>query len=278
MFRLLAIASIATCLVAPASAQSSPAPKPRSAPPQASVNQQTAPTLRARASCDLGVIAAVGDEFQIKQISLSHWISEPSYVPISHWGLDDLVFERVRAAAGPRTIVQRIPYSKERFPPPKETQNALFRDREAELVEILRKITSGTSCQRFVLVGRSISRFNGSVQTVRGIGIIDLDNPLRHRTYLYALSYIRVFDGRDFAILKQGSAITEREPLLDRMVLGETISGPFREVDNAAFPSNPADAAHNLAFREAVRAMLKSSLDRTLPSMLQPSTTEASSR
>jgi hypothetical protein len=140
----------------------------------------------------------------------------------------------------------------------------------------MRQVTNGTNCQRYVLVSKSISAFRGLSQPVRGIGIIDWDNPFRHQTYLYALGCIRVFDGRDFTVIRQGSAIIENEPLLNRLLLGSTVIGPYRELDASAFPSNPADAAQNRTFRDAVRVMLTASLDRTLPVMLRPLTAEIS--
>jgi hypothetical protein len=225
-------------------------------------------------SCGLGVISSVGDEFQVQKVSLFNLRNTETIVPISSWGLDDLAFERVRAAAGPGTIVRRIPDIKD--PPPKEPKFTLFRDRNAELVEGMRRITNGTSCQRYVLVSKSIDQFRGLSQPVLGIGIIESDNPLNPRTYLFAFGFIRVFDGRDFTILRQGSAMIGREPLLDRLLLGRNALGPYRELDASAFPSDPAAAVHNLAFRDSVRAMLRASLDKTLPVMLRPRTTEIS--
>jgi len=72
------------------------------------------------------------------------------------------------------------------------------------------------------------------------------------------------------AVWAESSPAREREPLLNRMLLGETKFGPYRELDNSAFPANPADAVHNRAFREGVSAMLIASLDKTLPAMLRP--------
>ena len=62
----------------------------------------------------------------------------------------------------------------------------------------------------------------------------------------------------------------EHEPLLNRLLLGADVIGPYRELDASAFPSNPAEAVHNRAFRDSVRLMLTTSLDRTLPVMLRP--------
>jgi hypothetical protein len=274
--RAFMVAFVWLCATTSVWAQASTGPRPAATPPERATGQKkplTTPKITESGSCGLGVIASVGDEFQVEKIELLRLGSAATEVPISNWGLDDLAFERVRAAAGPGTIVRRIPDKKD---PPPTGPKPLFRDLRAELVEGMRRITNGTSCQRYVLVSKSISRFNDSSQTVRGIGIVDWDNPFHHRTYLFALGYIRVFDGRDFSIIRQGSAMIEHEPLLNRMLLGTVILGPYRELDNGAFPSNPTQAADNRGFRDGVRAMLRASLDRTLPVMLRPQTTEIS--
>ena len=47
--------------------------------------------------CGLGVIVVVGDEFTVKTIGLTVFQSKETVVPIN-WGLEDLIFARVRAA------------------------------------------------------------------------------------------------------------------------------------------------------------------------------------
>src|SRR5262249_49809632 len=153
--------------------------------------------------------------------------------------------------------------------PREELTSQFFRDRKAEQLDVMRQITAGISCERYVLVGRSISKVNDSHETVRGIGILDMDVPLRHKAYVFALSYIWVFDGRDFSIIRQGSAITKRDPLMQRMLLGELILGPYSEVAQASLPGQPDEIAGNLALREYARALLTASLDKTLPWMLR---------
>jgi hypothetical protein len=134
----------------------------------------------------------------------------------------------------------------------------------------MRQITKGTNCQRYILVSKSISKFNDLNWTVRGIGIVNHDVPFKHRIYLFALSYIRIFDGGDFSIIRHGSALTHLDPLVKRMLLGTLILGPYSELAEASFPSHPEEAAKNLALREYARALLTASLDKTLPFMLRP--------
>jgi hypothetical protein len=278
MIRLLAAAIALSCLSTPASTQSQPSPP-------AAGEQTTKPLIKAAARkpvarkespgkpapagsepCGLGVLVAAGDEFMVKKIGL--YTDHVKMVPIESWGLDDLVFARVRVAAPRGVTVRRIPYSKS-LQPSEELKNRFFRDRGAEQVDVMRQATAGTNCERYVLVGRSISKFRETNVTVRGIGIVDWDVPLAHKTYLFALAFIWVFDGRDFSIIRQGSAITHRDPLVQRMLLGELILGPHSELSQASFPRQPDDVPGNLALREFARTLLTSSLDKTLPWMLR---------
>jgi hypothetical protein len=220
-------------------------------------------------TCGLGVIVVVGDEFMVKRIGVTRFQSSETKVPIN-WGLEDLIFARVRAAAPRGLSVLRIPFDKSKLPKRDESKTGLFRDEKAELADFMRKATEGTSCQRYVWVGNSISQFGSSGYSVRGIGIVNHDVLVGHRIYFFALSFIRIFDGRDFSIIRHGSALTHMDPLLKRVLLGTLILGPYSELAEASFPDKPEGVAGNLAFREYARALLTASLDRTLPIMLRP--------
>ena len=279
MLRLLAAVTVLSYFAASASTQAQPAPQTTSTQSTPSTIKPAIRKPAARSepagkqassgSCGLGVVVVVGDEFTVKTIGLTVFQSKETVIPIK-WGLEDLVFARVRAAAPPGLTVLRIPYDESRFPARKEPKNESFRDERAELADRMRKVAQGTNCQRYVLVGNSISRFSTYGYTVRGIGIVNHDVMVGHRIYFFALGYIRVFDGRDFSIIKHGSALTHVDPLVKRMLLGTLILGPYRELAEASFPSRPEEAANNLVFREYARALLTESLDRTLPYMLRP--------
>jgi hypothetical protein len=230
----------------------------------------TSATSRSGA-CGLGVVVGIGDEFMVQTRGLVVFQNKAKAVPIESWGLGDLIFARVRAAAPPGVTVLRIPYSKARFPPREAPKGQWFRNMKAELVELMREITNGTSCQRYILVSKSLSTFGTSNWTVGGLGIVDQDVLVGRRIYLFALSYIRVFDGRDFSIIRHGSALTNFDPFLKQRLLGAQVLGPYRELPVESFPGRPEDAAGDLALRDGVRAMLTESLDKTLPFMLRPS-------
>lgn len=92
---------------------------------------------------------------------------------------------------------------------------------------------------------------------------------LGRRIFLYALAFIRIFDGRDFSVVRQSSAlINVHHSLAVQRLLGRLLGGPYRELPAESFPTRPEDAADNPVLRDSVRAMLTESLDKTLPLML----------
>jgi|SRR5690242_3779921 len=213
--------------------------------------------------CQIGVISDIGDQFVVQNLGFTVFGNERSEFPTKGWGLDDLVIARVRAAAGPGLTVRRIAYAKDAFTE-LERPGSFFRDMKAELSNAVRQIASGSNCERYVLVQRSTSRFSNLNQSVRGIGVVHWV----YRTFLFALSYVRVYDGQSFEVIKQAAATTNDEPLVARVLMSNPIRGPNRELDKDAFPSNPAEATSNPAFRDGVRALLTTSLDNILPAML----------
>jgi hypothetical protein len=186
-------------------------------------------------------------------------------VSTSGWGLDDLVVARVRAAA-PGATVRKITAAKDAFAAIKRPEglSGLFHDTNADLIAAVRQIVSGTRCNRYVLVRRYGSQFSNTNQDVRGIGIVSWVG----RTYLFALTYIRVFDGEDFSIIKRGPASTDDESTISRALMLNPIRGPSRKLEEGYFPATPADAASNPALRDDVRALLAASLNQTMPAML----------
>ena len=276
MIRPVAVALVLSCFVASASAQAQPAPETAATQAKPAVKKQspktkaaTKPSGEAQSGpCQLGVIPAVGDQFVVQKVGLTVFGNEHTEVPIGNWGLDDLVVARVRAAA-PGMAVRRIAYAKDAFTRYEQPAGlVLFRDEKTELSNIVRQIAAGAKCERYVLVIRLTGPFSNTNQTVRGVGIVNWFNPIKSRNYLFALTYIRVFDGQDFSIIKQGAASTDDESLMSRALMLVPVRGPNRELDEASFPAAPADATTNPAFRDGVRALLTTSLDKTLPAML----------
>lgn len=249
---------------APAATAPAPATKP---PAKKSVAKKTSAKPADPSDsgpCQIGVISDIGDQFVVQTVGFTVFGNERSEVPTRGWGLDDLVIARVRAAVGPGVTVRRIAHTKDAFAE-LERPGSFFRDMKAELATAVRQIASGTNCERYVLVHKSTSRFSNLNQSVHGIGIVHWV----YRTFLFALSYVRIYDGQSFELIKQGAATTDDEPLVARVLMTNPIRGPNRELGKDAFPANPADATSSPAFREGVRALLTTSLDNTLPAMLR---------
>jgi hypothetical protein len=280
MVRSFAVACVLSCVAASAWAQAQPAlgtaatqpGTPATKPAFKKTAQKTKTTAKPpvpadNGPCQLGVIPAVGDQFVFQKVGFTVFGNEQTEVPIDGWGLNDVVVARVRAAA-PGIAVRRIAHEKDAFAHYVQPAGLLFRDAKTELNDIVRQVAADTHCERYVLVTRLISQFSNTNQAVRGIGIVNWGNPIKSRTYLFALTYIRVFDGQDFNIIKRGAASTDDESLASRMLLLTPVRGPNRELDEASFPSAPAEVANNPALRDGVRALLTASLDKTLPALL----------
>ncbi|MBJ7402882.1 MAG: hypothetical protein JHD07_06100 [Bradyrhizobium sp.] len=224
-------------------------------------------------SCDFGVVVTTGDEFTVQTTGLTIFQHKKTVVPIPGWGLSDLIFVRTRAAIPVGASVLRIPYNPAKFPPRDESKDTLkdrlVRDLNAELAEYMRQVAKGTNCRHYIQILNAISPIGSSSYTVRGFGILNQDVVLGRRIFLHALAFIRIFDGRDFAIVRQSSALINLDhSLAVQRFLGKLVGGPYRELPAESFPTRPEDAAGNPALRDGVRAMLTESLDKTLPLLL----------
>jgi hypothetical protein len=274
MYRVLLVALALSCLAESSREQTQPAPAvtapaPAKKPPAKKPATKKASTKPAGPAdtgpCQIGVISDIGDQFVVQTVGMTVFGNERSEIPVNGWGLDDLVLARVRAAAGPGVRVRKIAHAKDAFAS-LERPGSFFRDMKAELSGVVQQITSGSNCERYVLVTRGSSRFSNLNQSVRGMGIVFWV----FRTFLFALSYVQVYDGQSFQVIKQAAAVVEDEPLVSRLLMTNPIRGPNRELEKEEFPSVPAEAANDPALRDGIRALLTASLDNTLPAMLRP--------
>lgn len=263
MFRTFVVAFVVSWFVTSAWAQAQPvAPgpaasagaKPAAKRPAAKSQAGAKPAPPADSGpCQVGVISAIGDQFVVQKIGFTVFSNERTEVPVGNWGLNDLVVARVRAAAGPGVAVRRIAHTSAAIEPS----------------SFVRKAAARSHCQRYVLVHSSTSQFSNLNQSVRGVGIVNWGNPIKDHTYLFALTYIQIYDGQGFDVITQGAASTDDESMVSRALMLKPIRGPNRELDNTSFPSAPVEAATSSALRDGVRALLTASLDKTLPAMLR---------
>ena len=183
--------------------------------------------------CQIGVIPVIGDTFVVQKVGLTVFGNELTEVSTSGWGLDDIVVARIRAAA-PGVTVRKIIAAKDAFAAIKRPEglSGLFHDTNADLVAAVRQIVAGTHCKRYVLVRRYGSQFSNTNQSVRGVGIVSWAG----RTYSFALTYIRVFDGEDFSIIKRGAASTDDESPISRALMLQSHSRAQPQVGGWIFP------------------------------------------
>jgi hypothetical protein len=237
--------------------------------PKKNASRRNAPSTPIAAAetgpCRIGVIPAIGDQFVVKKVGLTVFGNELTEVPIEGWGLDDLAFARIRAAAGPGVAVRRLPYARGAFDALYHPAPALFHNTKDDLTALVRQIAGNSGCERIVLVLRGEKQLGGTNQILEGVGIINHDTKLLNRTNLFAYTRVTLLDGQTFAVRKTPSLTFGS--LFEGAV--SAVSGPHKELDNSLFPASPADAANSAALRDGTRALLVEYFDKTLPDLLR---------
>ncbi|MBR1088961.1 hypothetical protein JQ621_15955 [Bradyrhizobium manausense] len=212
--------------------------------------------------CQIGVIPIVGIVFMVEKFGPVTFLDRYSRVSVAAWGLDDLVVSRVRAAS-PGSPVRRIPFTREELKSGGRDQPRLFASYRmaSDIENFVRLLATKVRCERYVVVHR-----HGGSQREFGIGISQY--PLNGPTHLFAMTYIRVYDGATFSLIGEAAALTTEDTFAERL-MHNSLGGPSMQVDQAAFPEKPADVPNNPLLRDGVRTMLTKSLDKTLPGLLQ---------
>ncbi|SFJ70204.1 hypothetical protein SAMN04487925_110107 [Bradyrhizobium sp. cf659] len=240
-----------------------PAPKPEVVRPTVRKPATVAPTRPVETGpCQIGVIPIAGDLFMVEKFGPFRSLDKYSRTSVAAWALDDLVVSRVRAAA-PGIAVKRIPFTREELKSGGREGQKLFSSYRiaSDLEDFVRFLAPKVQCERYVMVHR-----HGGSQREYGIGISQY--PFNGPVHLFAMMYIRVYDGTTFALIKEAPALMTEDTFSERL-LHYPLGGPSTQLDRAMFPEKPADVANNPALRDGVRTMLTKSLDKTLPALLQ---------
>jgi len=256
---LLAAALVSYALLSPTGGQVQPAPKPEVVRPTVRKPATVAPTKPVETGpCQIGVISFAGDLFWVEKYGALKFLNTYAQTSVAAWGLDELVVSRVRAAA-PGSSVREIPYTRQELDEGRR-QRSVFRDSDGNVLRFVQYLAGRTRCERYVTVLR-----HGGTQREFGIGI---SHHLDARVFLFAIMFVRVYDGRTFEIISEAPAREDDYSALQR-ALHDELGGPYRKLDAAMFPAKPADAAKNPVLRDGVRDMLTKSLDKTLPALLR---------
>jgi hypothetical protein len=275
----------ALAVVQPALAQTAPTPAPnpspvkpspakpalkKPAPPKPDVGAPAAAATAAQHGPCIGVIPHIGGRFVVQTIGLGMFGNELKEVPIESWGLDDLVVARVRAAAGTGVAVRRIAYPANAFEPYDHPPRRLFGDADKDLKSVVQAIAGAGGCERYVVVVKDTNADRLTHQAFTGIGIFSRAGGDIH---LFALAALTVFDGHTFEVLKKGVGSPVEEKTGSNPTLFDlTRTNPMRGANvplKEDFPWPPAPDAV-MSLRDATRALLAESLDKTLPKLLAP--------
>ncbi|AWM04117.1 hypothetical protein [Bradyrhizobium amphicarpaeae] len=258
--KLLAAALVSYALLSPTGGQMQPAPKPDMVKPAVRKPAGVKPSGPVESGpCQIGVIPIAGDLFMVEKFGPLKFLDRYVRTSVAAWALDELVVSRVRAAA-PGISVQRIPYTPQelaagRRPP------SFFGGYDENLLAFTRRLAARVRCDRYVVVHR-----HGGSQREFGIGISQY--PLDGPVHLFAMMYVRVYDGATFALISKAPALMTDDTFTERL-MHNPLGGPSMQVDRAMFPEKPANAVNNPVLRDGVRMMLTKSLDKTLPGLLQ---------
>jgi len=268
------LACFLSLLVTVASAQA-PAPAPATpAPAKAVAKKKSAakakpagppPVAAESGPCQVGIIAAL-DLFSVQTIGITAFGNGLDEIPVS-WGLDDVVFARARAAAGP-TAVRNITFTKGAFDSyykGKSGLGNLFRDYRGELTGIVRQIAGNAGCQRYFVVMRGDGQFPGTKLPLTGVGVVKRTAIVDY-TSVFAFVRIVIVDGQTFEIRQNPISL---DGFLQRMADNLT-NEHMERIDGSAFPAVAADAANSAVLRERTRALLANRLDRIFPAFFQP--------
>jgi hypothetical protein len=273
MFRAVVVAFVLSCCVTTAWAQTQPAPAAAPGTPPAKPAARKSATKSKTAikpagpseACDLGVIAAAGNPIGWKKVGLTMFGNEYSELPADAWGIDDLVFSRVRAAAGTGVTVRRIAYARDAFDSYNHPEKRTISDAKESFVAIVRQIAANSRCARYMVVTRTVGSLAGTNQSLTGIGVYT-HGPFG-KAAVFAFIRIVVFDGQTFTIREDplGNFGARMSAALSRVAKDDTI----RHAGGAEFPASPEEAGKDSKLRDAARALLVERLDNILPAYLK---------
>jgi hypothetical protein len=220
--------------------------------------QSTTSGASGSAGC-VGVLSHIGDRFLVKKVGITVFQNEESEVPIDTWHVDDLVAGKVSAFFGKRLAVRRIKPSPEAlaaFDAPKPS-----RDGDVDVNALIRTAARPATCNRYVAITKRGAAYGRTKQMIGGLGIVRGGSPLTTSVDLFAYMWLRVYDGRSFALLRRKAGTLGQPTFMAGM------RGPHREVDESWWPTS-LDIEQDTKLRDVTRALVSETLDATLPELL----------
>lgn len=208
----------------------------------------------------IGVLSAIGNSINLQKIGFTVFGNELNKVPVNSWQIDNLVVGKISAYLSKSWSVRPISYPKGAFAT-LEQDHGLFYNLDAELTEIIRRVTSPTKCDHYVVVLKGSSGYGTSNQSLYGLGVLDVGAPIMVTDMLFALYVIKVYDGQTFTVLGQQRATLDENHF-------SSIHGPFRQLyTNFTFPQPGTVPGPEV--RDGLRSLVEKSLDVTMPLVLR---------
>jgi hypothetical protein len=196
----------------------------------------------------------------LQKIGITVFGNELNKVPVDSWQIDNLVVSKISAYLSKNWSLRPISYPKGAFAT-LEQDHGIFYNRDAELTEIIRRVTSSTKCDHYVVVLKGSSGYGTTNQSLYGLGVLEVGAPIMITDMLFALYVIKVYDGQTFAVLGQQQAILDENHF-------SSIHGPFRQLyTNFTFPQ--PGTVPGPAVRDGLRSLVEKSLDVTMPQILR---------
>ena len=124
----------------------------------------------------IGVVSAIGDSFSLQKIGITVFGNERNKVPLNSWQIDNLVVSKISAFLSKSWSVRPISYPKGTFAT-LEQDHGLFYNYDAELTGIVRRVTSSTKCDHYVVVLKTSSGYGTSNQSLYGLGVLEVGAP-----------------------------------------------------------------------------------------------------
>src|SRR4051794_33208397 len=261
LIRHLAVAALAIALVQPTWAQAPSEPAPAAKPPAVAkkpAGKNAAPKPAAAVDsgpCDMGVITATHDLFTVQKIGLTVFNNEFAEMPVG-WGLDDLIYARVKAAGG--AGVRRITYDKKLFDNLEKPKLFFLREKSETLTGVVKQIVASARCRRYLVVQRQTNRVGNTNQNVTGFGILQM-SAIFTRTFIFAYLDIKLLDGETFETLRNPNFTVER--VMESLGEGLVKIPGMHDADDSLYPPVATDAANNARLRDAIRRLISEQLD-----------------
>jgi hypothetical protein len=183
---------------------------------------------------------------------------------VTNWGLDDLIFERVRTAAGTALPVRRITYSPGAFEPFYHPRSRFLPDPRDGLSAIVQGIAGNAGCERYLVITRFAGQLPDTNLTLDGVGVYNrgLGNIVRH-TALFANIALTLLDGQTYAKQERLGF------LLAANFKASLTESPLVMLPNESFPEPAATATGSVILRDQTRALVAAKVDRLLPGYLK---------